>query len=335
MTTLTSGINAETLTGGAGNDLFVVASSENASGDVYLGGAGNDELRFTSTNPDGSGNTSYRSTNPVLGLTYYAGEHLNLYANYGQGFETPTLAEMAYTKTTSTAPKAVFNPSLNAASSRHYEIGSKWVPNRQSRLDFSVFQIDSTDEIIVVQNSGSSAYGNAPGTSRTGWELAGSVLVHPNVSASLSASAIDAQYSQAFKCAVTALCGSSSQVPAGSKIPGIPATSVFGELAWASEPMGNARPAVGTRLAVELVHSGRIFADDLNTAWADGRTVFNLSASQRWAMDKTAVTLYARLNNVSDERFVGSVIVNQSSKQFYEPGLPKNWMLGISVSAPL
>jgi hypothetical protein len=68
---------------------------------------------------------------------------------------------------------------------------------------------------------------------------------------------------------------------------------------------------------------------------ADGRTIFNLSASQRWAVDQAAVTLYARLNNASDERYVGSVIVNQSSKQFDEPCLPRNWMLGIAVSAPL
>ncbi len=329
----------------AENSDFFVQGSAHVSDEVSLvGGLRYSTVRFmsddyfiTNSNPDGSGNVSYRSVNPVLGLTYYATEHLNLYANYGQGFETPTLAEMAYTKTTTTAPKAVFNPVLNAASSRHYEIGSKWLPSRQSRLDFSVFQIDSTDEIIVVQNSGSSAYGNAPGTSRTGWELASSLLVNPHVSASLSASAIDAQYSQAFKCAVTALCGSASQVPAGSKIPGIPATSVFGELAWASQRMDAAKAQAtgGTRVALELVHSGRIYADDLNTAATDGRTVFNLSASQRWAVDKAAVTLYARLNNASDERYVGSVIVNQSSKQFYEPGLPRNWMLGVSISAPL
>jgi len=51
--TLIGAGGADTLDGGAGNDLFVVASSDDASGDVYLGGAGNDELRFISTNPDG------------------------------------------------------------------------------------------------------------------------------------------------------------------------------------------------------------------------------------------------------------------------------------------
>jgi len=99
--------------------------------------------------------------------------------------------------------------------------------------------------------------------------------------------------------------------------------------------MGNDAKALttGSRLAIEMVPSGRIYANDTNTASVDGRTVFNQSASQRWTVDEAAVTLYGRLNNAGDERYVGSVIVNSS--QYMEPGLPRNWMLGISVSAPL
>jgi hypothetical protein len=32
---------------------------------------------------------------------------------------------------------------------------------------------------------------------------------------------------------------------------------------------------------------------------------------------------------------VGSVIVNQGSSQFYEPGLPQNWTLGLSLNLPI
>jgi iron complex outermembrane receptor protein len=45
--------------------------------------------------------------------------------------------------------------------------------------------------------------------------------------------------------------------------------------------------------------------------------------------------VYGRLNNVSDEKYVGSVIVNQASNQFYEPGLPSNWTLGLSLNLPI
>ena len=318
------------------SDVFFQATAQVSEQVAVVGGLRASTVRFVSDDKfttdgfDGSGNASYSATNPVLGFTYFANDHLNLYANYGRGFESPTLAEVAYQGGT-TPVLAQFNPGLKASSSQHYEVGAKWVPQRGSRVDFSVFQIQSTDEIVVAaSSSGQTSYKNAPGTARSGFELAGSTLLSPQVSATVSASMLDAQYSQAFTSGTT-------PIASGNKIPGIPQTSFFSELAWTSTVVqpGAKTAAAGTRLAAEVVHSGRVYANDQNTASADGRTVFNLSASQRWAVDKAAVTLYARLNNASDERYVGSVIVNQSNQQFYEPGLPRNWMLGVSVSAPL
>jgi len=328
------------------SDFFVQATAHVSEAVSVVGGLRHSAVRFVSddylitpSSPDGSGSVSYGATTPVLGVTYYATEHFNVYANYGQGFETPTLAEMAYSNDPgASGPKGAFNSTLNASNSRHYEIGSKWAPSRQTRADFSVYQIDTTDELVVAQSfKGSTAYTNAPGTSRTGWELAAQTLLSPRVSATLSASAINAQYTREFDC-VGLLCGGKAKIPSGNKIPGIPETSFFSELAWSSSPsqLGSKSPPLGTRLGFEVIQAGRIYVNDLNDLTpADGRTIFNLSASQRWAVDRAAVTLYARLNNASDERYVGSVIVNQSYKQFYEPGLPRNWMLGISVSAPL
>ena len=320
------------------SDVFFQATAQVSEQVAVVGGLRASTVRFvsddkyapfTSDSPNGSGSASYSANSPVLGFTYFATDHLNLYANYGQGFESPTLAEVAYQG--SNTPVGQFNPGIRASSSQHYEVGAKWVPQRGSRVDFSAFQINSTDEIVVAASaSGQTSYKNAPGTARSGFELAGSTLLSPHVSATVSASMLDAQYSQAFTSSTT-------PIASGNKIPGIPQTSFFSELAWTSTVVqpGAKTAAAGTRLAAEVVHSGRVYANDQNTASADGRTVFNLSASQRWAVDKAAVTLYARLNNASDERYVGSVIVNQSSQQFYEPGLPRNWMLGVSVSAPL
>jgi iron complex outermembrane receptor protein len=47
------------------------------------------------------------------------------------------------------------------------------------------------------------------------------------------------------------------------------------------------------------------------------------------------LALYARLNNVADKFYVGSVIVNQASSQYYEPGLTRNWIAGLSLSYPI
>ena len=229
-----------------------------------------------------------------------------------------------------------FNTSLNASSSQHYELGTKWVPNPASRVDFALYQIDTTDEVVVsISNSGQTTYKNAPGTSRSGWELSGSTQFTPHLSLSASASMIDAHYTQSFvNRNVTLGVPKDVTIASGNKLPGIPQSFMFSELAWTSEAAGAANRG-GLRLGVEMVQAGRLYANDTNTESADGHTVFNLSASQRWSLGKGALTAYARVNNVGDERYVGSVIVNQGSSQFYEPGLPQNWTLGLSLNLPL
>jgi iron complex outermembrane receptor protein len=286
---------------------------------------------------DGSGNASYRAASPVLGATWHASERLNVYANYGKGFETPTLAEVAY-QDTGAAVVAEFNPALNAASSQHYEAGAKWVPQPGSRVDFAVYLIDTTDEIVVSRSAGGqTAYKNAPGTHRTGWELAGSTLFTPRLRGLLSASAIDARYRQAFMNGATA-------VAEGNQLPGIPQHFLFAELLWASQPLDGGRkaPRLGSQLGVEVVSAGQIHVNDSNydsvagaTTRAEAYTVLNLKASQAWALGPGHLTAYGRLDNVSDQRYVGSVIVNQAQSQFYEPAPGRNWTLGLRLTMPL
>jgi iron complex outermembrane receptor protein len=316
------------------NDFFVQATAHVSEQISIVGGirrsniAFNSSDKFLSDTKDGSGSASFSATSPVLGITWHANNNLNLYINYGKGFESPTLAEMAYSGTT--APVALFNPLLNASSSQHYEIGAKWVPLRDARVDLAVYQIDSSDEIVTAASaSGQTSFKNAPGTARTGWELAAASQLSEHLSARLSASSIDAKYSQTFKSSTTTIAS-------GNKIPGIPDSSTFAEIAWTSEAFTNKTKApLGSRVALEWQQAGRIFANDLNTESADGRNVFNVSLSQRWAWNQGLVTAYGRINNVSDVRYVGSVIVNQAASQFYEPAMPQNWMLGLSLSMPL
>ena len=294
-------------------------------------------VRFNSTdyylgdNFDGSGDISYSAVSPVLGFTRFVTETLNVYANYGQGFETPTLAEMAYQTGTSRPVNPLFNTGLSAATSQHYEIGAKWVPNPQTRLDFTLYQINTWSEIVVAASSaGQTSYRNAPSTARFGYELSASNQLTRHLSATLSGSVIDARYTQKFN-------SGSNSVASGNFIPGIPATSVFSELAWSDNATAayKGAPAMGSRVALEMQHAGRIYANDTNTDAADGHTVFNLAARQRWPVGKGTLELYARLNNLGGEKYVGSVIVNQTSQQYYEPGLPYNWTAGIRLSAPL
>ncbi len=279
---------------------------------------------------NGSGSVRYSALNPVLGLTWHASDNLNLYANYGKGFETPTLAEVAYTSS-GTTTTALFNPGLNASKSQHYELGAKWLPMPQSRLDFNLFRVTSTDEIVVSSsNFGRTAFKNAPSTSRTGVEISGKVLLHPKAQASLAGSWIDARFSQAY-------ANSASVVAAGNKLPGIPQSFVFSELLWSSQTLVavKTRTNPGIRAGLELTSAGKIFANDVNSASADGYSTLNAKLSQGWAVGPALLMAYGRIDNLTDKRYVGSVIVNQAASQFYEPAPGRNWTLGLRLTLPL
>ena len=279
------------------------------------------------SNGDGSGATTFQSTSPVLGLTYHATDALNVFATYGKGFDTPTLNEVAYNG----AGVPAFNTSIHAAKSQHYELGAKWAPSAQARMDLTVFKINTTDEIVVASSSGgNSTFRNAPGTTRTGWELSGSAQFSPHLRASLAASQIDAEYSQSFLSGTTA-------VASGNKLPGIPQSFLFSELLWTQQAAATGQKALaaGSQAGIELTQAGRLYANDTNTASADGYTTLNLKASHVWALGASRLTTYARIDNVADERYVGSVIVNQAGSQFYEPAPGRNWTLGVRFVMPL
>ena len=314
------------------SDFFVQATALMSDQISVVGGLRHSTVRFSSNDNylgdgDGSGSTRYRAASPVLGLTYHAGDHLNLYANYGKGFESPTLAEVAYRGGGTPA----FNTTINASRSQHYEVGAKWAPGPHSRLDFTLFKIDSTDEIVVASNSGgSSTFKNAPGTQRTGWELSGHTLFTPHVRAALAASGIDATFSRTFTSGTTT-------VDAGNKIPGIPQRFLFSELVWNARAMDTSQKdaVLGTQAGFELTRTGRLYANDSNTASAEAYHTLNLKASHGWAVGTGSLTAYARIDNLGDTSYAGSVIVNQALSQFYEPAPGRTWMVGLRLVLPL
>jgi iron complex outermembrane receptor protein len=350
-----SDTNRDELNSARNSDFFFQANallSERVSAVI---GARRSSVHFTSDDRylldgDASGARSFSATNPVFGLTFHAMPALNLYANYGRGFETPTLAEVAYTYNQSgTTPIAKFNPLLNASSSQHREVGAKWLPAPGSRLDLAAYQIDTRDEIVVRQSAfGNNAFDKADGTRRTGLEAAASTLLNSNTRFSLSANVIDATFSRDYSYRTTNAAGTADRtVNAGFKLPGIPKNFIFSELLWSSIRLDSSRPPTrpgsfspgsGTRLGLELIHAGKIYADEVNSeadSSAPGYTLLSAVASQGWSIGRAQLTAYARIENLTDKNYVGSVIVNQSSKKYFEPGAARNWIAGLRFNLPL
>ena len=46
------------------------------------------------------------------------------------------------------------------------------------------------------------------------------------------------------------------------------------------------------------------------------------------------VVVLAALENVTNQQYIGSVIINQAGRQYFEPGLPRNWRVGVQAVVP-
>ncbi|HEY0892867.1 MAG TPA: TonB-dependent receptor, partial [Cellvibrio sp.] len=64
---------------------------------------------LVNVNGDNSGSVDYQKTTPVIGVIWKATEKINLYANFGKGFETPTFIEAAFDNVT---PGVASKPNL-------------------------------------------------------------------------------------------------------------------------------------------------------------------------------------------------------------------------------
>jgi iron complex outermembrane receptor protein len=279
---------------------------------------------------NGSGEVTYRAISPVAGLTWHATPTLNLYANAGRGFETPTLSEVAYTRS-GNAIVGVFNPTLEAARSRHEELGLKWRPATSLLVDAALFRVRTEDEIVAsLSSAGRTAFANAAATQRQGAELALRYRIDSNWRLDSALTLMQAEYASAFT-------SGSTVVGAGKALPGVPQRQLYTALNWSEKPVRQTdrAPAQGLGARLEWVGRSGIWANDANTARAAGGGVVNLRAWYGWRWGNLPLQAFGAIDNLASRQYVGSVIVNQAQFQYYEPALPRNWMLGVRLNVPL
>ncbi|MDQ3288773.1 MAG: TonB-dependent receptor [Pseudomonadota bacterium] len=283
------------------------------------------EVRFTSDdryiapgNPDDSGRLSFSRTSPVIGVLYRASPTLSLYANLGEGFETPTSAELAYRDD----GLSKFNDRLKPARSTNHEIGLRGRTESQ-RYSAALFHSRTEDELVVVSNRGGrSVFGNAGLSRRRGAELALQGMLSQGWDYALSYTFLDARYLRDFAvCASPPCLQSDLLIEAGRQIPGLSRHMAWGEIRW--------KPIEGFDLALESRVVDRVFASDSNDAAAPGYALFDLSAERRMEIAGLQWRAFARLNNLFDRDVIGSVIVNQGNGRFFEPHPGRNWTVGL------
>ena len=267
---------------------------------------------ITPANPDDSGARTWRHTSPVAGLVWSATDSLNLYANIGRGFETPTLAEMAYSRS-NTGP----NFGLSAARSRQWELGAKW-RGEGLQLDLAWFDTRSQGEIVPVETvSGRSVFQNVDNVRRRGLELAWRAHMGAWTHRA-SYTYLDAYFGNPYAGA------GGAAVAAGNRLPGTARHTAQLAVDYAATP----RWQVGGTL--HLV--GAVFANDTNTASAPGYAVAGLHTGYQLcsaAPGSTRWQVWARVDNLFNRRYAGTLIVNDGNGRFFEPATGRRLMVGV------
>lgn len=273
------------------------------------------------TNPDDSGSTRYTRTLPVVGLLYAVDPRLHLYVSAGRGYETPTLNELAYRGDGRTG----LNFGLQPATSDNVEFGAKARFEDLGELTAAVFGTRTKDEIVTLSNvGGRSTYQNAGSTRRTGVELAWNQTWLGSLRGQLAATWLDATYRDGFSACYSTPCTAPVPVAAGSRIPGVARESVYASLGW--------QPGTGWRGGVEGRLLGKVFVNDTNSDAAAGYFVASANAGYVATFGRVRLTGFARVDNLFDRRYAGSVIVNEGSGRFFEPAPGRTWLAGTSAS---
>ncbi|PCE45891.1 TonB-dependent siderophore receptor [Acinetobacter baumannii] len=266
------------------------------------------------SNGDDSGKTDYDKVLPSVALSWQILPELMAYVSYAKGFETPTFTEMAYRPD----GQSGFNFDLTASTSDTYETGLK-SQNQLGDFTLAVFQTKTKDDIVSAGNSnGRSTFRNADKTLREGVEFAWNKKLWRDLIATASYSYLDAT----FDADIPAL-GNIAQISSGNAIPGIAKNQAYASLAW--------QPSHGLYGGVDVQYMDKVYVNDTNSDAAPSYSVTSANVGYAWVMGDWKVNSFARVDNLFDKKYVGSVIVNDGNSRYFEPADGRNWSAGLRV----
>ena len=269
-----------------------------------------------SLNNTSSGSHAYQALTSMVSLQYYLSEVSNVYVSYGSSFDTPTLNQVTYNSSFTGS-----NFGLNAATTKQVEIGFKSKLSKSAQIILALFNANTSNDIVVGASSlGRTSFTNAPKTNRQGIEASAQFILPHQFELNMAYTLLNATVKEAY-------LNNNAYVLSGNRIPGVPNQGLFSELLWV-------KPNKSIEAAVEARVNGSMAVNDINSpSMATGYAVLNLRTMLRqeiaggWSLSQ-----FFRINNILNRSYVGSVIVNQTSSQFYEPAPTRNWLVGAKAN---
>ena len=190
-------------------------------------------------------------------------------------------------------------------------------------LNLAAFDIRTSDEIVInTATGGRTTYKNAAKTERKGFEAAWQGNLGAGFAGYASYTYLSAKFTDATTTGVPPQI-----VPAGARLPGVPASSAYGELSWTYPQWA------GFNAALEVQYAGQMYVNDRNTDAAPAWTIANLRLGFEQQAGRWSLREFVRLNNMTNLNYVGSVIVGDTNNRYFEPSATRNFLVGVSAYA--
>ena len=298
-----------------------------------------------------SGDHSYHRLNPAVGVSYQPRAVVGAYAGYSESMRVPTPLELTCASETDPCrlPNGfISDPPLAPVVARTFELGVRGRLRRaRTTLDYVVagFRTTNQDDIIFI-SSGAVAnrgyFANVGDTRRQGVEAsvvgrrrAPGPTGNARFEWAVHYTYLDARFETAFlelSASHPAAVGGTIQVPAGARIPGVPAHIAKATLAWFG--------AAGVSVGVDAVaNSGQYYrGDEANLLpQVPGFVVMNLRAAYQLARP---LSLFAIVSNLFDAEHATFGVLGDpapvlgaafTDPRFVGPGAPRAAWVGVDV----
>jgi iron complex outermembrane receptor protein len=261
-------------------------------------------------NGDQTDGLDFDQLNPMAGIVYSPMRELNLYANYGTAFETPSFTELANASRGGTL--GGFG-NVSAQQAKSYEVGAKGLVLERLSYDFAVYYATVEDEIVSVVNNGGRSFFQNADTERNGVETSLRYEVFKGLDLAVAYTYQDFTFDR-FQAAPGI---------EGNTLPGNPEHQFYAEVAYTH--------ASGFWAIFDMLHMDEIYADNANTAQNDAYHVANLRFGRDFAFGQWGVSPVFGINNLFDEEYNQNVILNAAGGRYFEPAPDRNVYGGLTA----
>jgi iron complex outermembrane receptor protein len=265
-----------------------------------------DHLTTAANGGNNSGNLKYDGTTPSVGLVWKATPSTSFFTSYAKGMELPTFNETQFsTAVATTTPNTTLKPSK----SDNYEIGVKSYLTPKTYMTASVFQAKTNDEIVITTNvPGYKIYSNLGNTTRQGVEFDINSKLPYGFGFYTALSYVEAKFDDTQKY-----------------IPAVPNVLAFSEFSWTNKPQN-------FKVAVEAVHSGKLYGEVDNSISSDSYTIYNIKASAKQQYNRLTFSEYLAVNNIENKVYVANLRTAAQYGRYYESGVARNTVIGVNAS---